>query len=66
MTMSVGDQFPEFNLKAVDGKKFDDIHIDNVFVDVNNESYKGKWLALFFYPKISRLYVQRKLLHLQI
>ena len=51
MTISVGEKFPEFNLKAVDGKKFDDINIDNVFVDVSNESYKGKWMTIFFYPK---------------
>ncbi|MBI1274935.1 redoxin domain-containing protein [bacterium] len=51
MTISVGEQFPAFNLKAVDGKKFDDITIDNVFVDVNEKSYKGKWLVVFFYPK---------------
>lgn len=52
MTIAVGDKFPEFNLKAVDGKKFDDITIDNVFIDVNNDIQKGgKWLTIFFYPK---------------
>ncbi|MDG1286882.1 MAG: peroxiredoxin [Rickettsiales bacterium] len=51
MTISVGDQFPEFNLKAVDGKPFDDINIDNVFIDVDNSIHKGKWLTIFFYPK---------------
>ena len=51
MTISVGDKFPEFNLTAVDGKPFDDITIDNVFVDINNESSKGKWMTIFFYPK---------------
>lgn len=51
MTISVGDQFPTFNLKAVDGKPFDDITIDNVFVDVTNDIHKGKWLTIFFYPK---------------
>lgn len=51
MTISVGDRFPEFNLKAVDGKPFDEITIDNVFVDVTDKSYPDKWLTIFFYPK---------------
>lgn len=51
MTISVGDKFPQFKLTAVDGKKFDDITIDNVFVPISNESYAGKWLVIFFYPK---------------
>jgi lipoyl-dependent peroxiredoxin subunit C len=51
MSISVGEKFPAFNLKAVDGKKFDDISINNVFVDVTNDVHKGKWLTIFFYPK---------------
>lgn len=51
MTISVGDVFPAFHLKAVDGKPFDKIDIDNVFVDVSNQSFPGKWLVVFFYPK---------------
>ena len=51
MTLKVGDQFPQFDLKAVDGKPFDDINIDNVFIDVTNDTYKGKWTVMFFYPK---------------
>lgn len=51
MTISVGQKFPEFNLTAVDGKPFDDINIDNVFVNIDNNSYAGKWLVVFFYPK---------------
>lgn len=51
MTLSVGEKFPEFNLKAVDGKPFKDITIDNVFVDITHKSYPGKWLTIFFYPK---------------
>lgn len=51
MTLSVGSQFPSFALKAVDGKPFADITIDNVFVDVTEKSYPGKWLVVFFYPK---------------
>lgn len=51
MTISVGEKFPAFNLKAVDGKPFDAINIDNVFIDVTEKTYKGKWLVIFFYPK---------------
>lgn len=51
MTISVGQKFPEFSLKAVDGKPFADINIDNVFVNINNNSYAGKWTVFFFYPK---------------
>lgn len=49
--IGVGEHFPQFNLKAVDGKPFDEINIDNVFIDVNNEMYQGQWMTIFFYPK---------------
>lgn len=42
--LGVGDQFPEFNLKAVVPGSKD-------FKDINHETYKEKWLVLFFYPK---------------
>ena len=51
MTISVGERFPEFHLKAVVGKPFDQININNVFMDINHETYRGKWLTVFFYPK---------------
>lgn len=51
MTIKVGDQLPEFSLKAVIGKKFDEIDINNVFTQVNDKSFPGKWLVLFFWPK---------------
>jgi len=51
MTISVGDTFPKFALTAVVGKKFDEINIDNVFETVSNDTYKGKWMTIFFYPK---------------
>ena len=42
--LGVGDHLPEFNLKAVmPGSK--------EFKDISHESYKGKWIVLFFYPK---------------
>ena len=42
--LSVGDHFPDFNLKAVvpDSKDFQEI---------SNKTYKDKWLVVFFYPK---------------
>ncbi len=49
--LGVGDQFPQFNVKATADKPLKDITIDNVFVDVNNNSYQRKWLVVFFYPK---------------
>ncbi|MFO0388859.1 MAG: peroxiredoxin [Alphaproteobacteria bacterium] len=49
--LGVGDKFPEFNVKATAPLKLKDITIDNVFIDVNNKSYKNKWLVVFFYPK---------------
>lgn len=51
MTISVGEKFPSFQLKAVEGRPFQDITIDNVFVDLHENSYPGKWLVVFFYPK---------------
>lgn len=51
MTIKVGSKFPEFQLKAVQEDKFDAINIDNVFIDVNEKSYPGKWLVVFFWPK---------------
>ena len=49
--LGVGDNFPQFNLKATSPAKLKDITIDNVFVEVNNSTYQGKWLVVFFYPK---------------
>lgn len=51
MTIGVGEKFPEFSVKAVSEKPIADINIDNVFVDITHESYPGKWLVVFFYPK---------------
>lgn len=51
MTIQVGATLPAFSVKAVDGKLFSDITIDNVFIDVTDQSYAGKWRVLFFYPK---------------
>ena len=44
--LSIGDRFPQFKLKAVIGNE-----LDKAFIDVSNDTYKGKWLCVFFYPK---------------
>ena len=49
--IGVGEKFPAFNLKATSSAKLADMTIDNVFIDVKNNSYKDKWLVVFFYPK---------------
>jgi lipoyl-dependent peroxiredoxin subunit C len=41
--LGVGKQLPKFKLKAVSPK--------NDFVEITNETFKGKWQVLFFYPK---------------
>lgn len=51
MTIKVGDKFPSFNLKAVVGKPFAEINMDNVFIDINEQSFPNQWLVIFFYPK---------------
>ena len=45
--LTVGEKFPQFNLKAT-------VAIDNLdkaFFPINNDTYAGKWLCVFFYPK---------------
>lgn len=49
--LGVGDKFPDFDVKATVDLPLKDVTIDNVFIDVNNQTYKGKWLVVFFYPK---------------
>ncbi|UTW44080.1 peroxiredoxin [bacterium SCSIO 12844] len=47
MTMlTVGDQFPQFQMKAVVSND-----MNNAFVDVNEKSYSDQWLVVFFWPK---------------
>ena len=44
--LTIGDKFPQYNLKAV-------VSADknNAFEDISNENYGGKWQVMFFYPK---------------
>jgi peroxiredoxin (alkyl hydroperoxide reductase subunit C) len=44
--LSVGNPLPAFHLKATISND-----IASGFTEVSNESYKGKWLVLFFWPK---------------
>jgi alkyl hydroperoxide reductase subunit AhpC len=44
--LSVGDKFPEFKVKATVSTQ-----LDKAFVDIDNDTYAGKWLVVFFYPK---------------
>lgn len=44
--LSVGEKFPEFAGKAVVSN-----NIDDAFIDIDNNSYQGKWKIFFFWPK---------------
>jgi alkyl hydroperoxide reductase subunit AhpC len=44
--LGIGKKFPDFKLKGVIGTD-----PKTAFVDINNQTYKGKWLVVFFYPK---------------
>ena len=43
--LTVGDRFPEFNLKAVIG-----LDQNHEFQDITHESFPGKWKVHFFWP----------------
>jgi peroxiredoxin (alkyl hydroperoxide reductase subunit C) len=44
--LTVGDKFPAFGLTAVNGKD-----PKSAFAPVTNDSYRGKWLVVFAWPK---------------
>ncbi len=44
--LTVGDKIPAFNLKAVVS-----LEKGKEFKDINQDTYKGKWTVLFFWPK---------------
>jgi len=44
--LTIGDKLPQFNLKATVSTD-----LAKAFTDIGNDTYKGKWLVLFFYPK---------------
>jgi peroxiredoxin (alkyl hydroperoxide reductase subunit C) len=45
--LTVGDKFPQFNLKATVSIE----SLDKAFAQIDNDTYKGKWTLVFFYPK---------------
>ncbi len=47
--LTIGDKFPNFELTAVKAGVNND-HTDS-FTEVSNNSYKGKWMLIFFWPK---------------
>lgn len=44
--LAVGQRFPDFNLKAVVSSD-----PSTGFTRIDNDTYKGKWLCVFFWPK---------------
>lgn len=44
--IGIGQKFPQFNLKAAVTND-----VKDAFTDVDNNTYKGKWLVVFFWPK---------------
>lgn len=44
--LTVGDKFPQFELKATVSEEF-----DKAFQTIKDDSYPGKWLVVFFWPK---------------
>ena len=44
--LGIGRKFPEFKLTGVVSND-----VQNVFQDVTNRTYAGKWLVVFFWPK---------------
>jgi peroxiredoxin (alkyl hydroperoxide reductase subunit C) len=44
--LTVGDKFPQFSLKATVSEQ-----LDTAFETITNDSYAGKWLVVFFWPK---------------
>lgn len=46
MALTVGDQFPKFDVTATVSND-----IETAFTQINNDTYAGKWLVVFFYPK---------------
>lgn len=45
--LTIGDKFPQFNLLAVVAIE----SVEKAFAPITNDTYRGKWLLVFFYPK---------------
>ncbi|MDO8954703.1 MAG: peroxiredoxin [Gammaproteobacteria bacterium] len=44
--LTIGNAFPQFNVKATVSSD-----LNQAFVDITNQTYAGKWLVVFFWPK---------------
>jgi lipoyl-dependent peroxiredoxin subunit C len=44
--LSVGQKFPKFHLKATVSNE-----MNSAFAEIDNKTYKGTWLVVFFWPK---------------
>jgi peroxiredoxin (alkyl hydroperoxide reductase subunit C) len=44
--LTIGDKFPSFHMKATVGTD-----LNSAFTEIDNSTYSGKWLLVFFYPK---------------
>jgi peroxiredoxin (alkyl hydroperoxide reductase subunit C) len=44
--LTVGDKLPQFSVKATVSEE-----LDTAFTTIDNSTYAGKWLVLFFWPK---------------
>lgn len=52
--LSVGDEFPEYEMLALKGGDLHDIDAaqpEDYFETINNNTYAGKWRVVFFWPK---------------
>lgn len=48
--LTIGDVIPQFSLQAVKEGKFPESPSD-AFFQIDNKTYKDKWVVLFFWPK---------------
>lgn len=48
--LTIGDKLPSFSLQAVKEGQYPESPKD-AFFKIDNNTYKGKWLVLFFWPK---------------
>jgi peroxiredoxin (alkyl hydroperoxide reductase subunit C) len=44
--LTIGDKFPDFSVRGTVANQLKD-----AFVNINQKSFAGKWLCVFFYPK---------------
>lgn len=52
--LTIGDQFPEYKLKALIGGDLHQVHAEQAedyFTTVSSEDHKYKWRVIFFWPK---------------